>query len=85
MSLREDFLNSIIHDANKLITLCDRDMPKSNITKQKFAGVQKSAMARLENTRNELVKSYREFIKMIEPSARFLGHSTFFVTPQAGF
>ena len=67
MSLREDFLDSIIYDANKLITLCDRDMPKSNITKQQFAGVQKSAMARLENTRNELVKSYREFIKMIEP------------------
>ena len=67
MSLREDFLESIIYDANKLITLCDRDMLRSNITKQQFAGVQKSGLARLGNTKNELVKSYREFVKMIEP------------------
>ena len=67
MSLREDLLESIIYDANKLITLCDRDMPRSNITKQQFAGVQKSGLARLGNTKNELVKSYREFMKMIEP------------------
>ena len=57
-NLQEELLDSIIYNANKLVTLCERDTPRSNITKQQFAGVQKSALTRLGNTKNELVKSH---------------------------
>ena len=67
-NLQEELLDSIIHDANKLLTLCERDMPKSNITKQRFAGIQKSALTRLGKSKNELVKSHQEFMKLIEPN-----------------
>ena len=66
-NLEEELLESIIYDANKLLTLCDRDMPKSNVTKQRFAGIKKSALTRLGSTKNELVKAHREFVKLIEP------------------